>query len=139
MKSVMKAAAVVALCLGGAPASADTANVEIRAQVAGVCNMGSVTVTEVTFSPLLLNAMVNTNCNATHTLTVAYSPQDPGNPETLQMTFGGQAPTATAPGSMTFGNLPMTNTAKLLVIQYAGPETDRTSIKNSVAIQVSLP
>ena len=138
MKPVMKAAAVVALCLAVAPASADSANVEIRAQVAGVCNMGSVSVNEVTFNPLLLNAQVNTNCNATHTLTVTYSPSNPTNPSSLQMTYGGQAPSATAPGSMTFGNLPMTNAPKLLVIQYSGPPDDRTSIKNSVGIAVSL-
>lgn len=138
----MKQAAKLAVvqCLSAAPAAAaDSANVEIRAQVAGVCNMGSVSVTEVTFDPLLLNAMVNTNCNATHTLTVTYSPPNPTNPVSLQMSFDGQPPSATAPGSMTFGNLPMTNTAKLLVIQYSGPPGDRTSIKNSVAIQVSLP
>jgi hypothetical protein len=138
MRHAMKAA-VVALCLGALPATADTANVEIRAQVAGVCNMGSVSVSEVTFNPLLLNAQVNTNCNSTHTVTVSYSPSNPTNPSSLQMTFGGQAPSATAPGSVTFGNLPMTNTPKLLVIQYSGPPADRTSIKNSVAIQVSLP
>lgn len=137
MKLVMKAAVV--LCWGAMPASADNANVEIRAQVAGVCNMGSTTVTEVTFDPLLLNAMVNTNCNSTHTLTVTYSPPNPTNPVSLQMTFDGLPPTATAPGSMTFGNLPMTNSPKLLVIQYSGPPPDRTSIKNSVAVQVSLP
>ena len=138
MKHVMKAAAV-ALCLGAIPASADSGNVEIRAQVAGVCNIGPVSVTEVTFDPLLLHAMVNPNCNSTYTLTVTYSPPNPVNPVSLQMTFDGQPPTATAPGSVTFGNLPMANTPKLLVIQYSGPPPDRTSIKNSVAIQVSLP
>lgn len=137
MKHAMKAAAV-ALCLAVAPATADTARVEIRANVAGVCNMGAVSVTEVTFNPLHLNAMVNPNCNATHSLTVTYSPPSPTNPVSLQMTYGGQAPSAAAPGTVTFGNLPVSNAPKLLVIKYSGPPSDRTSIKNSVAIQVSL-
>jgi len=129
----------VAAALAALPASADegAANVEIRAQVAGVCNLGSVTVNEVTFNPLLLNAMVNTNCNSTHTLTVTYLPANPTNPSSLEMTFDGQPPSAVAPGSMTFSNLPMANSAKLLVIQYSGPPAERTSIKNSVQIQVS--
>lgn len=137
MKHVISTAAV-ALCLGAWPATAvDSTNVEIRAQVAGVCDMPPAKVNEVTFDPLLLHAMVNTNCNTTHTLTVTYSPADPSSPETLQMTFNGQPPTTTAPGSATFSGLPMTNMAKLLVIEYAGSASDRTSIKNSVQIQVS--
>jgi hypothetical protein len=94
-------------------------------------------VNEVSFDPLHLQAMVNTNCNTTHTLTITYSPAEPSDPETMQVTFGGQPPTTTAPGSATFGNLPMTNTAKLLVIQYAGSASDRTSVKNSLQVQVS--
>jgi hypothetical protein len=74
--------------------------------------------------------MVNTNRNTTHTLTIS-------NPETLQMTFAGHAPTTTAPGSATFGNLPMTNTAKVLVIQNADSASDRKSVKYSAQIQVS--
>jgi hypothetical protein len=137
MRGIMRhALTAAALCLA-APALADTASVEIKAQVAGVCNTPQATVTEITFDPLHLQAMVNTNCNTTHTLTVTYSPPNPVNPVSLQMTFDGQPPTSTAPGSMTFSNLPMSNTAKLLVIQYSGPPPDRTSIKNSVQIQVS--
>ncbi|MBC7984344.1 MAG: hypothetical protein H7Y02_10875, partial [Candidatus Obscuribacterales bacterium] len=101
------------------------------------CSPPQTTVTELSFDPLLLNAMVSTNCNTTHTVTVLYLPEAPSDPETLLMTFGGQPPTATAPGSVTFSNLPMTDMPKLLVIQYAGEASDRTSIKNSVQIQVS--
>lgn len=136
MKHALTAAA--ALCLVTPAVAADNASVEIKAQVAGVCNMPQPpTVTEITFDPLHLQAMVNTNCNTTHTLTVTYSPANPVNPVSLQMTFDGQPPTSTAPGSMTFSNLPMSNTPKLLVIQYSGPPPDRTSIKNSVQILVS--
>jgi hypothetical protein len=130
--------AAAMLCLFVMPVAAkDSASVEIKAQVAGVCNMPQPAVNEVSFDPLHLQAMVNTNCNTTHTLTITYSPAEPSNPETLQMTFDGQPPTTTAPGSATFGNLPMTNTAKSLVIQYAGSASDRTSVKNSLQVQVS--
>lgn len=116
------------------------ANVEIKAQVAAACSVAIVgPISEVTFNPLLLHASVQENCNGTHSLTVTYSPSTLSNPSSLVLTFNGAPPTSMAPGIVTFANLPMTNATKLLTIAYSGPPPERTSIKNTVAIGVSVP
>ena len=73
-----------AAAAAAAASAKDSASVEIEAQVARVCNMRQPAVSEVSFDPLHLQAMVNTNCSTTHTLTITYSPAEPSNPETLR-------------------------------------------------------
>jgi len=138
MKPVMKAAAVVALCIAVAPASADSARVEVRATVPASCNLQHGTATLVTFRPLLMRMPITGDCNTTHTVTVTYDPDVLSNPNLLVMALGATTPTSKAPGVVTFANLPYTNLTRTLRIGYAGPEVEREGIKNSVEIEVSL-
>lgn len=126
--------------VGLAPSAArDSAGVDIRAQVPVACSASLVTVSQVTFDPLRLRATVERNCNAIHTLAVTYAPAALSNPSSLNIVFDGALPSGSGAGTVTFSNLPMTNSQKILTVAYSGPPGERTSIKNTVAIQVSVP
>ncbi|MDZ4865733.1 MAG: hypothetical protein SGI91_00285 [Alphaproteobacteria bacterium] len=137
MKPVMKAAAVVALCLAVAPASADSARVEVRATVPVSCNLQHGDGEVVTLRPLLMRMPITRDCNTTHTVTVTYDPDVLSNPNLLVMALGAITPTSKAPGVVTFANLPYTNSTRILRIGYAGPEVERVGIRDSVGIDVS--
>lgn len=131
---------IAAACAMAAPASAgSSAGIELRAQVPISCAASLIAVTEVTFNPLLINATVQRNCNTAHTLLVTYLPASLSNPSSLNMSFNGNGPNASAPGSMTFGNLASANSTQVLTVAYAGPPAERTQIKTTLAIQVSVP
>lgn len=138
MQYRMKVAAVLALCLGLAPAAADTARVEVRANVPASCSFSPGSVQVVTFSPLLIRMPLTRDCNTTHTVTVTYDPDELSNPNLLVMALGAVTPTSKAPGTVTFANLPHTNSTRILRIGYAGPSAERAGIRDSVAIAVSL-
>ena len=137
MKPVMKAAAVVALCLAVAPASADSARVEVRANVPASCEFSPGAAEVVTFRPLLIRVPLTRDCNTTHTVTVTYDPDVLSNPNLLVMALGAVTPTSKAPGVVTFANLPYTNSTRILRIGYAGPEAERAGIRDSVGIAVT--
>lgn len=138
MRHAIKAAAVVALCLGGAPASADSTRVEVRANVPASCSFSPGAASVVTFSPLLIRMPLTRDCNTTHTVTVTYDPDVLSNPNLLVMALGAIAPTSKAPGVVTFANLPYTNSTRILRIGYAGPAVERAGIRGSVEINVSM-
>jgi hypothetical protein len=137
MKHAMKAAAVVALCLGGAPASADTGRVEVQATVPRSCDFSHGDAHVVTFSPLLIRMSLTRDCNTAHTVTVTYDPDQLSHPHLLVMALGLIPPTSKAPGTVTFANLPHTNSTRILRIGYAGPDVEKEGIRDSVAINVS--
>lgn len=129
-----KAAAVVALA--ALPAAADSARVEVRANVPAVCTFSAGDAHVVTFHPLLIRVPLTRDCNTAHTVTVTYQPAMLSNPNFLVMALGLIPPTSSAPGEVTFANLPHTNSTRILRIGYAGPPGERTSIKNTLAIDV---
>ena len=134
----------VAVVVLGALASvqstqADSAGAEVRAEVSGVCSASLISLNQVTFNPLLLNATVQRDCNGTHSLSVTYLPAVLSNPSSLQMTFDGLPPSSSSPGTVTFANLPAANSIKLLTIAYSGPPPERTSIAGTIAIHISAP
>lgn len=131
-----KAAAVV--CLAALPASADSANVEVKAHVQAACTF-SASIVEIKGSHLILHATVQRNCNAAHSVSVTYQPAVLTNPSSLEMVFDGMLPTSTAPGIVTFAGLPIAASSDLLTIEYSGPPGERESIKTTVAVQVTVP
>ena len=137
MKHVMKAAAVLALCLGGPPASADSARVQVQATVDRSCNFSHGDAHVVTFNPLLIRMPLTRDCNTTHTVTVTYDPDQLSHPNLLFMALGLIPPTSKAPGTVTFANLPHTNSTRILRIGYAGPAGEKEGIRDSVEINVS--
>jgi hypothetical protein len=140
MERTIACAAVCALAWAVGPASAGSStNVEIRANVPIVCSANLVSVTQVSSSPLQLTANVHRNCNSVHTLSVSYTPTGLSNPSSLQMVFDGSLPTGSSAGTVTFGNLPLANSNKILSIAYNGTAEEHAEITGAIAIAVSVP
>lgn len=139
MKTSFRILAVSAIALVAAPASADSAGVGIQAQVSAACSVSLVSPSQITSPPLLIHANVQRNCNAVHTISVTYLPTNPTNPSSLVMVFNGNSPTSGVPGTVTFANLPATDSISLLTIAYSGPPPELEEIARSFAIEVSVP
>jgi hypothetical protein len=130
--------AAVALCLSMAPATADSARVEVRANVPASCIIDLGNPNVVSRNPLVITVPVTRDCNTTHSVSVTYEPAELTFPRRLVMALGVILPSEKLPGLVTFGNLPNTTSTRILRIAYDGPAAERLQIATTVQIAVTM-
>jgi len=132
-------AAAAGAAFAAAPAGADSASVEIKAEVPTQCNIDVGEPDIVTTDPLFVTISVNRVCNATHQLSVAYQPAVLSAEETFVVTLDGVPPNFQSAGLVKFTNLPPTNSSETLMIAYAGPPAEGSQIASTVVISIAAP
>jgi hypothetical protein len=139
MRTWIILAAAASTAFAAAPAGADSASVEIKAEVPSQCNANVGVPDVVTTDPLLVTISVERVCNATHQMSVTYQPAVLSAEETFAVTFDGAGPDVSGAGMVKYTNLPPTNSTKTLTIAYAGPAAEGNQIASTVVIAITAP
>ena len=114
------AVAALLLTLPWTATAASGTNIQITLDVPTQCEVTVASSSASSSTPLVIDAQVQQDCNATHDISLLYPEGLVQQPQLLSITFDGVPSDAAAPGSRTFSNLPPTTSTKTLHISYSG-------------------